>query len=116
MNNNLKSIRKSRKLSQQDMADKLGVKVSRYGSWERNERMPSLEQAFACAVILDCSIDALVGHDVPATFTDPREAELHRVWCGLDYERQNRLIATAHDMELAKSNGNTATRRGSMSA
>ena len=36
--------------------------------------------------------------------------ELHRVWRGLDLERQDRLLATAHDMETAKSNENLSSR------
>ena len=36
--------------------------------------------------------------------------ELHRVWRGLDLERQDRLLATAHDMETAKSNEGISAR------
>lgn len=63
------------------------------------------EQLFTCAVALDCSIDEIVGHDVPTEFSDPREAELHRVWRGLDVERQDRLLGVAHDMESAIDRG-----------
>lgn len=66
MNLQLKQIRKMRGLSQEDMADRLGVKVSRYGTWERGERMMSVEQAFNCAIILECTLDEIAGLDAPA--------------------------------------------------
>jgi len=57
----LKKLRNKKKLSQEEMAEKLGVKVSRYGTWERGERMLSLAQAYDCAVALGCSIDEIAG-------------------------------------------------------
>lgn len=98
----LKEIRRQRGLSQQDMAERLGIKTSRYGSWERGERMLNAAQLVACARVLDCSCDEILGMEIQTEFSDPREAELHRVWRGLDLERQDRLLGDAHDMELAK--------------
>ena len=57
----LKRIRIERGISQAEMAKKLGIKTSRYGTWERGERMMNLEQAFNCAVILGCTIDEIAG-------------------------------------------------------
>ena len=60
---NLQRIRKLRKMSQSEVAKALGVKVRTYGSWERGEAMLNLEQAFNCAVVLDCTIDEIAGLD-----------------------------------------------------
>lgn len=60
---NLQKIRKRRKLSQAEVANALGVKIRTYGSWERGEAMLNLEQAFNCAVVLDCTIDEIAGLD-----------------------------------------------------
>ena len=79
----LSEIRKRQHKSQKEMADALGIKVRTYGSWERGEVVMNIEQLYACAVILDCSCDALLSHDLPAQFSDPREAELHAVWKSL---------------------------------
>lgn len=84
-----------------DFAEKLGVNRHTYRSWETGAAQMNAEQLFNVAVLLDCSIDEILGHEVPASFSDPREAELHRVWRGLDVERQDRLLADAHDMERA---------------
>lgn len=101
----LAAIRKRIGISQQEMADRLGVKKRTYGSWEREEVTFNASQLVDCARVLDCSTDEIMGHEVPTEFSDPREAELHRVWRGLDVERQDRLLATAHDMEDASAIG-----------
>ena len=58
----LREIRDRRGISQERLAAMLGVKVSRYGSWERGDRMLSLEQAYKCAVALGCTIDEIAGY------------------------------------------------------
>ena len=97
MGNHLKELRKKRGLKQKEVAEKLGVDWRTYGSWERGERMINLEQAYNCAVLLDCSIDEIAGRPVrdPSEFSDPREAELHRCYRSCDRDRQDRLLDTA---------------------
>ena len=56
----LKAIRTERGLTQDEMAEKLGIKSRTYGSWERGEVMLNLEQAYNCAQVLECTIDDLV--------------------------------------------------------
>lgn len=95
----LQEMRKRAGLKQPEMADKLSVKVRTYGSWERGEAMMSLEQAYNCAALLDCSIDEIAGMPVRdvSEFGDPREAELHRCYRSCDRDRQDRLLDTARD-------------------
>ena len=59
----LKELRKRAGLSQEEISERLGIKKSRYGTWERGERMLNLEQAFNCAVVLNCTIDEIAGLD-----------------------------------------------------
>ena len=60
----LKEMRKRAGVkSQADMARMLGVPERRYASWERGEAMPSLEQAYNCAIVLNCTIDEIAGLD-----------------------------------------------------
>ncbi len=67
MNIQLKQIRQNKGLSQEEMASKLSelmeceIKVSRYGTWERGDRMMNLEQAYYCATALGCTLNDLVG-------------------------------------------------------
>lgn len=105
MKNDLKAIRRRAGLTQQEMAEKLGVKVATYGTWERGTTIMNVEQLISCADILDCSTDAILCHEMPEVFIDWREAELHKVWRGLDVERQDRLLANARDLSAAASVG-----------
>ncbi|MCM1400340.1 MAG: helix-turn-helix transcriptional regulator [Clostridium sp.] len=62
-NKRLRQMRMQRKLTQQNMADKLGVSLNAYQKYEQAERSPSLECLVAIADILDTSTDYLLGRD-----------------------------------------------------
>lgn len=91
----LQQIRKSAGLSQQQMADALGIKKRTYGSWERQEVSLSLEQAYDCAVILGCSIDAIAGYDPPVSYSDPAQAALNGYWESMNDDGRRRLLDIA---------------------
>lgn len=99
----LKQLRKRAGIrTQREMAALVGVNERTYASWEREEVTMSLHQAYDVAVVLGCTLNELVGMQPSQKFSDPREAQLHRIWRGLDRERQDRLLGDAQDMELAK--------------
>lgn len=102
METNLKTIRKSRGLTQRQLAESIGEKVATYGTWERGTSTPNIEQLVKCAQVLECSTDEILGMEIRTSFSDQREEELHRIWRGLDRSRQDRLIDGARDMEAAK--------------
>lgn len=52
-------LRKKRKLSQQDLAEQLGVKGSDLEAWESDEDYPSFDLAIELADLLDISLDFL---------------------------------------------------------
>lgn len=60
---NLRALRKKRGLSQDDMAERLGVLTRTYGSWERNEREPNFDMAKKIAGMFDVSVDSLIGKE-----------------------------------------------------
>lgn len=73
----LQEMRKRAGLKQAEIAERLNVKVRTYGSWERGEAMMSLDQAYNCAVLLDCSIDEIAGmpvRDPPSSATRARRS------------------------------------------
>ncbi|KHD85661.1 transcriptional regulator [Heyndrickxia ginsengihumi] len=53
--------RKQLKLSQEDMADKLGITRQGYGHYETGRNQPDNETLIKIAQILDCSTDYLLG-------------------------------------------------------
>jgi transcriptional regulator with XRE-family HTH domain len=57
----LRGLRKKRRLTLQDMADKLGVARSTYAGYESNYRQPDLDILVQIAEILQTSTDYLLG-------------------------------------------------------
>ena len=57
--NNLRLLRHKRKMTQQSLADKLGVTRSAVTKWENGEAYPRAELLTKLAGILHCKIDAL---------------------------------------------------------
>lgn len=58
----LTEVRKMKKLSQDDLAKKLGAQGAVIGRYERDEVKPSIEMAAAIAEALEVSLDYLVGN------------------------------------------------------
>lgn len=59
--NNLKYIRKTKNLTQKDLANMLGLAESTIGMYERNERQPSLDVLKDICIKLNVSSDYLIG-------------------------------------------------------
>ncbi|ACV22613.1 Predicted transcriptional regulator [Slackia heliotrinireducens] len=89
----LNRLRNLRGLSQEDMAQRLGIKKSRYGTWERGERMMNLAQACQCCDVLGCSLDELAGREAPHLYTDRRQETLNEDFARLDNEGKDAAMA-----------------------
>lgn len=59
---NLKNLRKSMNLTQDDFAEMLGIPKPTYSHYETGRNEPSLLILKKMADVLNCSIDYLVGH------------------------------------------------------
>jgi transcriptional regulator with XRE-family HTH domain len=59
---NVAFIRKKKKLSQNELAQKVGTISVTIGRYERNEIKPSIDIATKIAEVLDVSLDYLVGN------------------------------------------------------
>lgn len=53
----LRQWRRAKEITQEKMADTLGVHVNTYQNWEEDPGKISIDKAFAIAKILDVSID-----------------------------------------------------------
>ena len=56
------NLRKEKKISQTDLANRLGIHKNVLGRYERNEIKPSIDIATKIADVLDVSLDYLVGN------------------------------------------------------
>lgn len=68
----LKEVRKSQKLTQQEVADRLGIPVATYRNWEQGRTTPAGESLSKLSSFFHVSPEALFGYDVvsPGTFTE----------------------------------------------
>ena len=61
----LKTLREERGLSQQALADEIGVKQGAIGNWESGVRIPPLPTLIKLADYFAVSLDSLVGRESP---------------------------------------------------
>lgn len=91
METQLRKYRLIADLTQQQMADRLGVKKRTYGSWERDEAEMSFPWACACADILECTLDELAGRKSVRDYTDPRQEQLNGCFESLNDESKTQV-------------------------
>ena len=59
----LKELRLKKGLTQQQIADEIGVNRGSYSNWEKGKREPSFENLVKLADLLDVSLDWLFGRE-----------------------------------------------------
>ncbi|MCR5610174.1 MAG: helix-turn-helix domain-containing protein, partial [Lachnospiraceae bacterium] len=57
--NNIKSLREERKLTQEQVADLLGISFQAVSSWERDEYKPDMDKLLKLAEVFDVSVSAI---------------------------------------------------------
>lgn len=77
MSDQLKRLRKSRGMTQIQLADALNVSQATIASWENGSRMPSHEMLPIIADLFSVSIDELYGTSLPNT--DAVDAEVRAI-------------------------------------
>ncbi len=89
----LKNIRKSRHLSQQDVADAIGIPVRTFCGYEREEREPTLEMLGRLADFFGVTVDELLGR-TPQLFDDARvpKTEVQDLFDRLNVVDQGRVL------------------------
>lgn len=63
LNDNLKTLRKINKYTQEQIAEKLGVSRQAVAKWESGETMPDLNNCIILAKLYDVTLDNLVTYD-----------------------------------------------------
>lgn len=64
LGNNLFNARKKRGLSQEDVAEKLGVSRQTISKWETDETLPDIRQSKRLATLYGLSLDELIEYDI----------------------------------------------------
>ena len=60
MDRTLAEWRRVKKISQEKMAQMLGVHVNTYAAWEKNKARMPVDKAFAAAKVLEVNIDSII--------------------------------------------------------
>lgn len=63
-------LRKEKKLSQEELAEKIGVTRQTISNWELNETAPNIVEATKLAEIFNTSLDELVGNNIKSILED----------------------------------------------
>ena len=74
LNENIKAIRKSKGLSQQDLADKLNVVRQTISKWEQRLSVPDSDLLIALSEALETPVSTLLGETVAETEADTVKA------------------------------------------
>lgn len=97
----LRRLRAEAGLSQTQLAEKVGVSLKTVGNWERGETAITLEDAYNCAVALDCTPNDLCGwpegKNEGRSFPDPFELELVDCYRTSTPQRKASVLQTARD-------------------
>lgn len=64
LGNNLFQARKKKGLSQEEVAEKLGVSRQTISKWETDETLPDIRQSKSLAVLYSLSLDELIEFDI----------------------------------------------------
>ena len=74
LNENIKAIRKSKGLSQQDLADKVNVVRQTVSKWEQGLSVPDADLLIALSEALEAPVSTLLGETVTVTEADEVKA------------------------------------------
>ena len=93
----IKKMRERKGMTQQEVADYLGIKKPRYGDWERETREINLRDAIRLADLFDCTLDELAGREWPRVEASlsPAERELVDAYRASDERGRGNIADTA---------------------
>lgn len=95
----LRELRKAAGLSQQEIAEALGMPRRTYGSYERGERSINLKLAAAICNVLGCTPNDLVGW--PMDGLTPDESDLVKSYKACDTPTRASVLMVARNGALA---------------
>lgn len=107
---NLKQIRKSKKISQEDLADKLGVSRQSVSKWETGENYPSMQNIVCLCDIFKCKMNDLVHESFEDI--DFMDKEIKMSVVKLNEKEQNRMKVLSKILYLIGKIGKIVCRVG----
>ena len=99
LTNNLKYLRKSRKLNQDELGRTLNISRQAYSNYENNKRTPDLDTLMSLSKFYQVTLDQLVNYDLsnqPSTISENQVP----YFLSLDIETGNTIYLTKEETEL----------------
>lgn len=97
----LRKMRKSRDMTQAQLAEQIGTTLRVVSSWERDETALSLADAARIADVFECTLDELAGREWPPSGLSTEESQLVDCYRRTDESDRPTLLATASTMAFA---------------
>lgn len=91
----IKRMRNRAGLTQQQVADALGISKGRFGSWEREDRDINLVDAVRLADLFRCTLDELAGYEPPSSALSASELQLIDDYRSTDDRGRRNIAAIA---------------------
>ena len=82
---NIKRLRKERGITQEKLAEALGVTVGAAYKWENGKSIPELGVLLSMAQLFNISLDVLVGYEVMNSGAKTGEERIHRLQSDKNY-------------------------------
>lgn len=95
LNDNIRDFRKGRNMTQEQLAETMGVSTASVSKWETGQCAPDLGALMELADFFQVSVDALLGHELKA---DPKEAMIREMEELTDQERFEGAKAAAQKL------------------
>lgn len=96
----MKELRKEQKMTQDELADKLGISRSTVGMYEQGRREPDFEMLDMTADVFDVSIGYMVGNNergrYPRHADEPQERKPKQIGVTLEEERLVKAFRAAN--------------------
>lgn len=89
---NIQHFRKYANLTQQELADKVGVSRATISSWEVDRTEPSMEDVKKMASVLDCTLNDIIGNSKEDLIKDRNIQIILSLVQKLDSEKQADVI------------------------
>ena len=96
--NRIALLRKQRKMTQNDLAERLGVTFQAISGYENERREPSFSILHKMADVFGVTVDYLIGHDAPGT----EEPDIVRVYDALTPRGQMLLMGYGEGLLAAE--------------